>query len=89
MILIGALAVAALTAFAVGWLLGRGARRDRRAAIADVQTTLDRVSRDHEHDDGEQRSAGPFPVGRGYLALSDISAGWDKIEQEQRGWPAL
>ena len=88
-VVIVALALALAGVFGLGWSLGKGERRDRRARIADMQAVLDRTSRDHERDDAALHSAGPFPVGAGYIALSEIAQGWDNLEREQRGWPAI
>lgn len=79
---------AVVVVFTAGWLSGRLARRDRRRDLADLQATLDRVNRDHAAHDEQLRATAPFPVGPGYIAMSEISAGWDAIERQQRGRPA-
>jgi hypothetical protein len=81
------LAVAVLL-FCGGWAAGRISLRDRRGEVADLQATLDRTRRWHDEADADARPAGPFPVGPGYIALSDISAGWDAVERQQRGSPS-
>lgn len=82
--LLGAVAVLALI-FMAGWSVGRISFRDRRRDVADVQATLDRTRRARDAADAGMRSAGPFPVGPGYIAMSDIMTGWDVLERQQRG----
>ena len=45
-----------------------------------------------EHAAGQvelEQGYGPFPVDTGPLPLlSELSAGWDALEREQRGWSA-
>jgi hypothetical protein len=77
----------AVLLFCGGWAAGRITLHDRRREVADLQATLDRTRRWHDEADAGQHAAGPFPVGPGYLALSDISAGWDAVERQQRGSP--
>lgn len=85
---LGALAVVALI-FCGGWAAGRITLRDRRGEVADLQATLDRTRRYHDAQDAaDLHATGPFPVGPGYIAISDLSAGWAELEREQRGWSA-
>jgi hypothetical protein len=84
--LLGALAVAVLL-FCGGWAAGRITLHDRRRDVADLQATLDRTRRWRDETDADRHPTVPFPVGPDYLALSDITAGWDAIERQQRGWP--
>jgi hypothetical protein len=65
--------------FAAGYFTGRGARVDRQLALADLQTALDRCHRP------EWTPTAPQPVWP-EDDFSSISAGWERLERQQRGW---
>ena len=87
---------------ACGFFTGLEVGQARRDRLADLQATLDRTARGRGWADEprhlpygggrlELEPAGRvFPVDTGpmFLTLSEISAGWDRLEREQRGWPA-
>jgi hypothetical protein len=85
-IALAAAVAAVILVFCGGWAAGRVSLRDRRGEVADLQATLDRTRRWHDETDAGRHPAAPFPAGPGYIALSDITAAWDAVERQQRGW---